>query len=68
MRFRGVISESGLRALEQYLGAVERFGRRAHLLLCPDDVYVVADARDADGMQVSARLAAVSRLRGGKQL
>jgi HUS1 checkpoint protein len=57
MRFKGVISHEGMRALErQFLPCLEKFGKQCYLLLTPTDVYLLQDVDTADGLQVSARL------------
>ncbi len=56
MRFKGIISHEGMRALEQFLPCLEKFGKHCYLLLTPTDVYLLQDVDTTDGMQVSARL------------
>jgi HUS1 checkpoint protein len=61
MRFKATISLDGLMALERrYLPTLEKFGKRCAVLLSPSEVYLVQDAHEADGMQISASLSAVS--------
>ena len=61
MKFKGVISHQGMRALErQFLPCLEKFGKQCYLLLTPNDVYLLQDAQDANGMHTSARLENVS--------
>jgi HUS1 checkpoint protein len=62
MRFKGVISHEGMRALErQFLPCLEKFGKQCYLLLTPTDVYLLQDVDTTDGLQVSARLENVRR-------
>ena len=62
MKFKGVISHEGMRALERlFLPSIEKFGARCFLMFTPEDVYLIQDVDDAGGMQTSARLETVSK-------
>ena len=62
MKFKGIISHEGMRALErQFLPCLEKFGKQCFLLLTPTDVYLLQDVDTTDGMQISARLENVSK-------
>lgn len=62
MRFKSTISHYGLNALEKhYLPTLEKFGKHCDLMLSPEDVYLIQDVTDADGMQIVARLSGVRR-------
>jgi len=63
MKFKGNISHEGMTALRKILSAIEKFGSRCYLLFSPSDLYLIQDTVEADGMQVSARIDSVSRLR-----
>ena len=41
---------------------LEKFGKTCQLLLGPEDLHLVQTSQDTDGMQITARWAAVSRL------
>lgn len=60
MKFKATLSDRGLRVLEKgFLPTLEKLGKRCQLLLTPDDVHLIHSVADADGLQVTARLANV---------
>ena len=64
MKFKGTLSDRGLRVLEKgFLPTLEKLGKRVQVLLGPEDVHLVQAPSDTDGLQVTARLANVRRRR-----
>ena len=62
MKFKGVLSDRGLRVLEKgFLPTLEKLGKRCQVLLSPEDVHLIQAVTDTDGLQVTARLAKVCR-------
>lgn len=60
MKFKATLSDRGLRVLEKgFLPTLEKLGKRCQLLLGPEDVHLIQQPSDTDGLQVTARLANV---------
>lgn len=63
MKFKGVISAEGMNVLKRrFLPCLDKFGKQCYLLLTPGDVFFIQDAKEADGMQISARIDQACRL------
>ena len=63
MKFKGIISNEGMRVLErQFLPCLEKFGKQCFMLITPDDVFILQDINDAHGMQTTARIDNVRQL------
>jgi hypothetical protein len=62
MKFSGILLDEGIRLLERsYLLACQKTGKKLHILLTNQDIYLVQDEQDAHGMHVSVRIETVSR-------
>lgn len=62
MKFKGTLSDRGLRVLEKgFLPTLEKLGKRVQVLLSPEDVHLIQAPSDTDGLAVTARLANVRR-------
>lgn len=63
MKFKATISFRGLKVLEKgFLPTHEKFGKVCQVLLSSEDMHLVQDVHDSDGMQIITRLANVSSL------
>ncbi len=60
MRFSGLLVDEGIRLLERsLLPACQKTGKKIFLLLSSEDVYLVQDETEAQGMHVVAGIKAV---------
>lgn len=65
MKLKATLSDRGLRVLERgFLPTLEKFGKQCQLLFGPEDVHLIQTSLNADGLQITARLALAS---GGRQ-
>ena len=57
---QATLSDRGLRVLERgFLPTLDKFGKKCVLLFGPEDVHLIQTSLDADGLQITARLALV---------